>query len=83
MGKEKNATGRERIDPDDAPEPTDEWFATADYDEGDNLVRRGRPESDSPQEAACASIPTWSRMIGQRVRGCSRESTKRCAKPRS
>lgn len=50
MGK-KNATKRAWTDPDDAPELTDEWFDTADYDEGDKLVRRGRPKSDSPKEA--------------------------------
>ena len=51
MGKKRNATGREWIDPDDAPELTDEWFDTADYYEGDKLVRRGRPRSDSPKKA--------------------------------
>jgi uncharacterized protein (DUF4415 family) len=41
----------EWIDPDDAPELTKEWFETADYYEGDKLVRRGRPPSDAPKEA--------------------------------
>jgi hypothetical protein len=63
MTKKRNATGREWIDPDDAPELTDEWFDTADHYEGDHLVRRGRPRSDSPKD--------------------SRESTKRCGKPRN
>ncbi|MBF0190353.1 MAG: BrnA antitoxin family protein [Magnetococcales bacterium] len=35
------------IDPDDAPELTDEWFEQADLYKGGNLVRRGRP-TDSP-----------------------------------
>ena len=30
-------------DPDDAPEITDEWIASADHYVGDKLVRRGRP----------------------------------------
>ena len=34
------------IDPDDAPELTDAFFARADVYEGERLVRRGRPKSD-------------------------------------
>jgi uncharacterized protein (DUF4415 family) len=32
-------------DPDDAPELTDAWFATADIYQGEQLVRRGRPKA--------------------------------------
>jgi uncharacterized protein (DUF4415 family) len=39
----KPAAGRTRVDPDDAPELTEAFFARADVFEGDNLVRRGRP----------------------------------------
>jgi uncharacterized protein (DUF4415 family) len=39
-------------DPDEAPELTEEWFATADLYEGDKLVRRGgRPRKAAPKEA--------------------------------
>jgi uncharacterized protein (DUF4415 family) len=31
------------VDPDDAPELTDEWFEKADLMQGKKLVRRGRP----------------------------------------
>lgn len=31
------------VDPDDAPEITDEWIESADLYHGDRLVRRGRP----------------------------------------
>ena len=31
------------VDPDDAPELTDEWFETADLKVGETVVRRGRP----------------------------------------
>ena len=51
MGRKKSAIAREGIDPDDAPELTDEWFDTADFYEGEKLVRHGRPTSDSPKEA--------------------------------
>jgi uncharacterized protein (DUF4415 family) len=39
------------IDPDDAPELTDEYFERADVYVGDRLVRRGRPKLERPKEA--------------------------------
>ena len=42
MRKNKNDTKNEWIDPDDAPELTDEWFDKADLYHGDTLIRRGR-----------------------------------------
>jgi uncharacterized protein (DUF4415 family) len=35
---------------DEAPELTEEWFATADMCHGGKLVRRGRPKSTNPKE---------------------------------
>lgn len=51
MPTKKNTTKRKWVDPDDAPELTEEWFRTADYYKGGKLVRRGRPKSDAPKEA--------------------------------
>ena len=80
MGKKKNATANAWVDPDDAPELTDEWFDTADYYEGDKLVRRGRPKSDSPKQATNlrldpdvldhyrATGPGWQSRINQALR---------------
>ena len=39
------------VDPDDAPEWTDEMFERADLYHGDRLIRRGRPPSDNPKKA--------------------------------
>ena len=39
------------IDPDDAPELTEEWFQTADLYDGNKLVRRGRPPKAATKEA--------------------------------
>lgn len=40
----KPAVGRKRwVDPDDAPELTDEFFSRADVLDGEKLIRRGRP----------------------------------------
>jgi uncharacterized protein (DUF4415 family) len=52
MAEKKRATGDTWIDPDDAPELTDEWFAGADLYEAGKLIRRGgRPKKASPKEA--------------------------------
>lgn len=37
------------IDPDDAPEITEEWAASADLFDGEKLVRRGRPRKANPK----------------------------------
>jgi uncharacterized protein (DUF4415 family) len=53
MSKKKSATSAKKVwvDPDDAPELTEEWFETADYYEGGKLIRPGRPKSDAPKES--------------------------------
>ena len=80
MGRKKSATGREWRDPDDAPELTEEWFDTADYYEGDKLVRRGRPKSEAPKVALSlrldpdviahyrATGPGWQSRINETLR---------------
>ena len=35
------------VDPDDAPELTDEWFQKADLMIGDKVIRKGRPPRSS------------------------------------
>ncbi len=37
------------VDPDDAPELTDEWFEKADLKFGDRVIRRGRPPGATKQ----------------------------------
>lgn len=80
VGKKKTATKREWVDPNDAPELTDEWFDTADYYEGDKLVRRGRPKSVSPKKAVSLRLdpdvvahyrkagPGWQSRINETLR---------------
>ena len=51
MPTKKSAGAEAWIDPDDAPELTDEFFETADFYIGDKLIRRGRPKSERPKEA--------------------------------
>jgi len=51
MPKKKSAGTRSWVDPDDAPELTDEFFRRADVYEGAKLVRRGRPKSENAKHA--------------------------------
>jgi uncharacterized protein (DUF4415 family) len=50
MAKKKTAGARFWVDPDDAPELTEEFFRRADVYQGDKLVRRGRPPSPDPKQ---------------------------------
>lgn len=49
MNGKPTESGTEWIDPDDAPEWTDEMFDRADLYQGDVLIRRGRPPLDAPK----------------------------------
>lgn len=40
------------IDPDDAPELTDEWFEKATFRIGDTIIRRGRPPGSSKEQVS-------------------------------
>jgi uncharacterized protein (DUF4415 family) len=51
MKTKKSAGSHEWIDPDDAPELTEEFFERADLYIGDKLIRRGRPPKERPKEA--------------------------------
>jgi uncharacterized protein (DUF4415 family) len=51
MNANKRATPTGWVDPDDAPELTDEFFERADLFEGDKLMRRGRPKASITKEA--------------------------------
>ena len=55
MDKRKSVTADTWIDPDDAPELTEEWFAAAEISIGDKVIRParplGRPKSANPKEA--------------------------------
>lgn len=51
MRAKKKDTRNGSVDPDDAPELTEEWFEQADLHHGDKLIRRGRPKSAARKEA--------------------------------
>lgn len=44
MTVSKDAIKTDWIDPEDAPELDDAWFAQADHYRGETLIRRGRPK---------------------------------------
>lgn len=51
MSAKKHAMPTAWVDPDDAPELTDEFFERADEFVGEKLVRRGRPKSQETKLA--------------------------------
>jgi uncharacterized protein (DUF4415 family) len=51
MAKKRRAGKSTWVDPDDAPELTDDFFIHADLYEGDKLVRRGRPRLVKPKQS--------------------------------
>lgn len=51
MTAKKQATKEEWVDPDDAPELTEEWFERADQYLGETLVKRGRRPAETPKKA--------------------------------
>ena len=58
MSANKHATPTGWIDPDDAPELTDEFFEQADEYLGDKLVRRGRPKAEETKQALTVRYDT-------------------------
>ncbi|TDN63226.1 BrnA antitoxin family protein [Paraburkholderia sp. BL10I2N1] len=79
MNANKRATRTEWVDPDDAPELTDEFFERADEYAGEKLVRRGRPAGshktattirfdDDILEAFRATGPRWQSRLNAAVR---------------
>jgi len=51
MTANRNVTPTTWIDPDDAPELTDDFFERADEYVGEKLIRRGRPKAERPKLA--------------------------------
>ncbi len=62
MNENKHVTSTVWIDPDDAPELTDELFEVADEYVGERLVRRGRPPKAEPKRPV--SIRLSSEVLG-------------------
>jgi uncharacterized protein (DUF4415 family) len=50
MPRKPNAGGEPWIDPDDAPELTEAFFARAALYDGPKLIRRGRPPAAAPKQ---------------------------------
>ena len=48
----KPDTKRDWVDPDDAPELTEDWFDAADVKAGEKLLRRGRPPGSNKRQVA-------------------------------
>ena len=57
MNANNHAMSTAWIDPDDAPELTDEFFEQADEYMGNKLLRRGRPNTENPTIPSIMEIP--------------------------
>lgn len=80
MSGNKQSTESTWIDPDDAPELTDEWFEKADLYDGEKLIRRGRRPLDNPKKAISLRVdadvldkfkadgPGWQRRMNEALR---------------
>jgi uncharacterized protein (DUF4415 family) len=89
MTRKKRAGASTWVDPDDAPELTDEHFERADVYEGTKLVRRGRPPIAAPKELVSirydrevldhfrATGPGWQRRMNDALRKVARLGKKR------
>ena len=81
MTGKKRVAKATRIDPGEAPELTDDWFAKADLYQGQKLVRRGgRPKTAAPKEAVNIRLDPdllahfrryWSRLAVAHQRGAA------------
>jgi len=56
MDQKETAIEEKWIDPDDAPELTDEWFAQAEIRRAGKIVRRGRPRLENPKRQVALRI---------------------------
>ncbi len=80
MATNVKSTGEPWIDPDDAPEITEEWIEEADLYHGKTLIRRGRPKVAAPKrqvsirldpdiiEKLKASGPGWQTRVNDILR---------------
>jgi uncharacterized protein (DUF4415 family) len=51
MPRKKKSGASAWVDPDDAPELTEEFFDRAEIRHGDKIIRRGRPPLPQPKQA--------------------------------
>ncbi len=68
------------VDPDDAPELTDQYFAPADVYAGERLIRRGRRKLDAPKQLVSLRLdadvlqrlralgPGWQTRVNEQLR---------------
>jgi len=79
MNESKSGSESSWVDPDDAPEWTDEMFERAELRIGDKIIRRGRPKGSSKRlvslrldeavlEKFRAEGPRWQSRINEALR---------------
>lgn len=91
MNGKANVSETGWVDPDDAPEWTDEMFDRADLYHGTKLIRRGRPPVENPKqrvtlrldEDVVSALRASGRGWQTRVNALLRDWVKRSAEARS
>ena len=80
MPRKSNATATAWVDPDDAPEMTDEMFDRAEIRRAGVLIRRGRPVLERPKQMMSVRVdqdvlarlramgPGWQGKVNQALR---------------
>ena len=79
MNVSRKGTESNWVDPDDAPELDDEWFARAELRIGDKVIRRGRPRGSEKSLVSLrldqavldhfrASGPGWQTRMNEALR---------------
>ncbi|HEX6377205.1 MAG TPA: BrnA antitoxin family protein [Allosphingosinicella sp.] len=53
----RDDTKTEWVDPDDAPEPDDDWFDRATFKIGDKVIRPGRPRGSAKRAVSLRPDP--------------------------
>lgn len=84
----RNDIGRVWVDPDDAPELTDEWFDKANFKVGEKVIRRGgRPRGSTKEQVTLridkvvlahfrATGPGWQTRLNDALRTMLGDSAK-------
>ena len=80
MNEKRHSGAPVWVDPDDAPELTDEYFARADVYAGETLIRRGRRKLDAPKQLVSLRLdadvlqrlralgPGWQTRVNEQLR---------------
>jgi hypothetical protein len=73
MNAKAKPSHRTWVDPDDAPELTDEWIEQAELRDGDKIVRHGRRVDSA--KTPTTKCPTHSALLERRAGGLAQDAS--------